>query len=144
VAAPPPSLPEADHYKNNIDRSSRLFSGTSQPPSLSASQPHDYYIELPYTLPQDHLMFVILQEKTIDIWKKKLDWIAEHGGMALLNTHTDYMCFDGKEPGNEEYPVELYTEFLEYINKKYKDRYGHVFPKEIARLWKKNLIELNG
>ena len=85
-------------------------------------------------------MFVILQEKTIDIWKKKLDWIAEHGGMALLNTHTDYMCFGSKEPGNEEYPVELYTEFLEYINKKYKDQYWHVLPQELVGFWKKILL----
>ena len=37
------------------------------------------YVELPYTLPQDHLLFVMMKEKTIDIWKKKLDWIAENG-----------------------------------------------------------------
>jgi hypothetical protein len=30
-------------------------------------------------------------EKTISIWKKKLDWIVEKGGMALLITHPDYM-----------------------------------------------------
>jgi len=36
------------------------------------------YVELPYTLPQDHLLYVILQEKNINIWKLKLDWIAEH------------------------------------------------------------------
>ena len=93
------------------------------------------YLELPYTLPQDHLLFVILREQTIDIWKRKLAWIAEHGGMALLNTHTDYMSFGSKEPGNEEYPVELYTEFLEYINRNYKDQCWQVLPKEIARLW---------
>ena len=49
-------------------------------------------------MPQDHLLFVILQEKNIDIWKRKLDWIAEKGGMALLNTHSDYMSFDGGAP----------------------------------------------
>ena len=98
------------------------------------------YLELPYTLPQDHLMFVILQEKTTDIWKKKLDWIAEHGGMALLNTHTDYMRFEGQEPENETYPVAYYTEFLEYINRNYKDQYWHVLPQELVGFWKKNLI----
>ena len=101
------------------------------------------YLELPYTLPQDHLMFVILQEKTTDIWKKKLDWIAEHGGMALLNTHTDYMCFEGQEPENETYPVAYYTEFLEYIDRNYKDQYWHVLPQELVGFWKKNLIDLN-
>jgi hypothetical protein len=102
------------------------------------------YLELPYTLPQDHLLFVILQEKTIDILKMKLDWIAEHGGMALLNTHTDYMNFDGEKSGAESYPVAYYIEFLEYIKRNYKDQYWHVLPQEIAGLWKENLVEFNG
>ncbi len=90
------------------------------------------------------LLYVILQEESIDIWKKKLDWIAEQGGMALLNTHTDYMSFGGKEPGKEEYPAEIYTEFLEYINTTYKDQFWHVLPPEITRFWKENLTDLNG
>ena len=53
------------------------------------------YVELPYTLPQDFTLFIILREESIDIWKKKLAWIAENGGMALLNTHPDYMSFKG-------------------------------------------------
>ena len=51
------------------------------------------YCELPYTLPQDFTIFTILREKTIDIWKRKLDWIAVNGGMALLNVHPDYISF---------------------------------------------------
>jgi hypothetical protein len=42
------------------------------------------YVELPYTLPQDFTLFVLMKQKNIDIWKKKLDWIVEQGGMALL------------------------------------------------------------
>ena len=53
--------------------------------------PEKSYIELPYTLPQDFLLFVLMRETTIDIWKRKLDWIAEKGGMALLIAHPDYM-----------------------------------------------------
>ena len=47
------------------------------------------------------------------------NWIVKHGGMALLNTHPDYMSFDGNNPKRTEYPVELYEEFLEYIKEKY-------------------------
>jgi len=96
------------------------------------------FLEFPYTLPQDHLLFVILKEKNIDIWKKKLDWIAEKGGMALLNTHTDYMNFDKRKNNSEEYSVELYTEFLEYIKNMYSDQYLNVLPKDIARYLQKN------
>ena len=93
------------------------------------------YVELPYTLPQDFTLFVILKEKTIDTWKHKLDWIAKKGGMALLNSHPDYMNFDGKKLGIEDYPVEYYEEFLNYIKTKYKDQYWHVLPKKMAHFW---------
>jgi len=96
------------------------------------------YLELPYTLPQDHLLFVILQEKTIDIWKKKLDWITGNGGMALLNTHTDYMNFTGGVLSDEEYPVTFYSDFLNYIKQKYSDQYWNALPSDVVRFWKKS------
>ena len=53
------------------------------------------YAELPYTLPQDSTLFLVLREPNPQIWLSKLDWIAEHGGMALLNVHPDYIRFEG-------------------------------------------------
>jgi predicted glycosyltransferase len=94
------------------------------------------YVELPYTLPQDHGLFVILKEKDIRIWKQKLDWIAEHGGMAALNTHPDYMAFEGNGAGREEYPVGNYLEFLDYVRTRYAGQYWHVLPREMARFWR--------
>jgi hypothetical protein len=94
------------------------------------------YIELPYTLPQDHTLFVIMGEKNINIWKQKLDWVVERGGMALLITHPDYMSFNGKKPGLDEYPAEYYKEFLEYIERTYKDQYWNALPKDVARFWR--------
>jgi len=91
------------------------------------------YVELPYTLPQDFTLFVLLKEKSNQIWKQKLDWIAEHGGMALVITHPDYMNFDDKKMGNEEYPIALYAEFLKYIISQYGDKYWNPLPREIAR-----------
>ena len=81
---------------------------------VSQSEKGIGYIELPYTLPQDFVLFVLLNEKNIDIWKTKLDWIAEKGGMALINTHPDYMNFDGATLAQEEYPAHYYRQFLEY------------------------------
>lgn len=94
------------------------------------------YIELPYTLPQDVTLFVMLKENSINIWKKKLDWIAEHGGMALLNVHPDYMDFDDKKMKYDEYPAQYYEDFLKYIRSMYKGQYWHVLPWEMARFWK--------
>lgn len=99
------------------------------------------YIELPYTLPQDFTLFVLMQEKTIDIWKRKLDWIAEVGGMAHVFTHPDYMDFTGMVSGPEEYPAEYYCQFLEYIKSNYEGQYWHALPMEMARFWKENYVE---
>ena len=80
------------------------------------------YVELPYTLVQDFTLFSVLREQNIDIWKRKLDWIAERGGMVLLNTHPDYMCFGGK-PARDEFPVSYYEELLRYVREKYEGSY---------------------
>jgi glycosyltransferase involved in cell wall biosynthesis/peptidoglycan/xylan/chitin deacetylase (PgdA/CDA1 family) len=90
------------------------------------------YVELPYTLAQDHSLFIVLRETNIDIWKRKLDWVASRGGMALVNTHPDYMCFDGAK-ARDEYPVSLYEEFLDYARSKYEGRFWHSLPRDISR-----------
>jgi hypothetical protein len=97
------------------------------------------YVELPYTLPQDFTLFVLMREKTIDVWKRKLDWIVERGGMALLITHPDYMAFKNREVSVEEYPAEYYKEFLMYIRDQYEGEYWHALPKELSSFWKSNL-----
>ena len=102
------------------------------------------YVELPYTLPQDHTLFIIMKETTIDIWKKKLDWIAEKGGMVLLNSHPDYMNFCGKKLALEEYPVKYYEDFLAYVKSNYAGQYWHALPKDIAHFWKENMVQKSG
>jgi hypothetical protein len=78
------------------------------------------YLELPYTLPQDSTMFLVLREKSTEIWKRKLDWIAEKGGMAFVIVHPDYLAF-GDSPSSSEYRLALYKDFLEYAQKHYGD-----------------------
>ncbi|HKZ56666.1 MAG TPA: hypothetical protein VJ024_03085 [Thermodesulfovibrionales bacterium] len=109
--------------------------GTIYPFVVSNNTSAKRYVELPYTLPQDFTLYVLFKERSIDIWKKKLDWIAENGGMALMIVHPDYMSFNGAKPGNDEYPAEFYEEFLNYTKSKYQGQYWNVLPKEIARFW---------
>ncbi len=90
------------------------------------------YVELPYTLAQDSTLFLLLRERTIDIWKRKLDWVASHGGMALLDSHPDYMDFKGGEVKWNQYPASLYAEFLDYVRTKYQGMYWHALPREVA------------
>lgn len=90
------------------------------------------FVELPYTLPQDHCLYVIMRKKTNDIWKKKMDWIADKGGMALLNTHPDYMNFGQGKGAVEEYPIEIYADFLKYVQTTYAGKYWHALPREVS------------
>jgi hypothetical protein len=94
--------------------------------------PRSGYYELSYTLPQDFTLFVLKREKGNGTWKRKLDWIAEKGGMALINTHPDYMSFGGARPGDEEYPVEDYRDLLAYARDRHRDRCWHVLPRELV------------
>ena len=93
------------------------------------------YVELPYTLVQDFTLFVLFREPNIDVWKKKLDWVVAHGGMALLTTHPDYMSFEGK-PASDEYPVSRYEEFLRYVREKYDGLFWEARPRDVARFYR--------
>ncbi len=94
------------------------------------------YVELPYTLPQDFSLFILMQQKNIDTWKKKLKWVAQHGGMVLINTHPDYMKFNKGKPGYDEYPARYYEEFLNHVAKDYAGQYWHVLPRDMAKFWR--------
>ena len=74
-----------------------------------------------------------MKEKNIDIWTKKLDWIATRGGMALVNTHPDYMQFGGKKLKFDQYPANYYKSFLEYIRDHYSGQYWNPLPKTVAQ-----------
>jgi hypothetical protein len=90
------------------------------------------YVELPYTLPQDSTLYLILGEKSNNIWKQKLDWVARNGGMALVNVHPDYIAFD-KQVSRTEFPVSFYSEFLTYVSQQYREEAWHVLPRELAQ-----------
>jgi glycosyltransferase involved in cell wall biosynthesis len=90
------------------------------------------YVELPYTLPQDSTLFLLLREQTPDIWIRKLDWIAAHGGMALVNVHPDYCRFEGERHSNRTYPAARYRDFLEYVTQRYHGEFWQPLPSQLA------------
>lgn len=94
------------------------------------------YVELPYTLPQDHSLFLLLGQKNIKIWKDKLDWVAEKGGVALLNTHPDYMNFESNKYSYDKYPASHYFHLLEYVRIRYSGQYWNCLPASLARFWR--------
>jgi hypothetical protein len=89
------------------------------------------YVELPYTLPQDSTLFLVLGDQAIDVWTSKLDWVAACGGMALVNVHPDYMSFEGKRSASE-FPAGLYHQFLSYAIGRYARDAWFALPREVA------------
>jgi hypothetical protein len=84
------------------------------------------FIELPYTLVQDSTLSHVLRESTPRIWLEKIAYIEQHHGMALLNSHPDYLC--------EPEIWHLYQEFL--VQMKDKNHCWHALPQQVARWWK--------
>lgn len=91
------------------------------------------FVEIPYTLPQDFTLFVIKRDADCCIWKEKLKWIAEKGGMATVIVHPDYINFDTAEKKRfDEYQNDLYSDFLYHITTGYKGLYYNPLPGELA------------
>ncbi len=101
------------------------------------------YVELPYTLPQDSTLFLVLGEKTNDVWKRKLDWVAKHGGLALVNVHPDYVAFDGRT-SRSEFPAALYEDFLAYVKTHFGDTAWFALPRDAASFVKQSLFPIAG
>ena len=101
--------------------------------SPTPTAPRLGYVELPYTLPQDSTLFLLLREKSPEIWIRKLDWIARHGGMALLDTHPDYIAFGEDKVGCATYDLETYRSFLEYARTRHAGTFWHALPRAVAK-----------
>lgn len=84
------------------------------------------FVELPYTLPQDHTMFYVLKQKDISIWKNKANWVSKNKGVILTLTHPDYL--------KEKNHLRMYEELLEYL-KSFQNAW-HCLPRELAEWWR--------
>lgn len=84
------------------------------------------FIELPYTMPQDHTLFIKLGEKSDRIWRDKLNYLRKHQGMAMMLTHPDYLT------GRRE--TEIYLNFLEYVRD--TGDYWHATPQDVSQWWR--------
>jgi hypothetical protein len=84
------------------------------------------FLELPYTLTQDFTLTDVLQETTPALWLRKVEFLERFKGMALLNTHPDYLRSDRR--------LELYADFLQQI--RYRQNYWSALPRDVARWWR--------
>jgi len=84
------------------------------------------FVELPYTLAQDYTLTAVLGEKTPRIWLQKVEFIRLFFGMALVNTHPDYL----RAPDSWR----IYSEFLKEMSN--ANDFWHALPRDAARWWR--------
>ncbi len=83
-------------------------------------------VELPCTLPQDHTLFVTLQQQSTEVWKRKLELIRRLHGMAVCLVHPDYL--------DSPQRWELYRELLEQFTA--ADDAWKSLPSAVAQWWR--------
>jgi peptidoglycan/xylan/chitin deacetylase (PgdA/CDA1 family) len=83
------------------------------------------FVELPYTMPQDHTVFNVREENSSDTWTRKIDFISRISGLALMLTHPDYLRTDQLRG--------VYRGFLDHV--RCQGQYWHALPRDVARWW---------
>ena len=91
-----------------------------------------HFVELPYTLVQDYTLTSILGEATPRLWLEKVDFIEKYHGMALINSHPDYLQ-DGAN-------LKIYSDFLAAM--KHRNGFWHALPRDAARWWRNRSAEI--
>ena len=84
------------------------------------------FVELPYTLPQDHTLMIVLGEQTPRIWIEKLELIKQLHGMAMLVTHPDYLDSPGR--------LDVYRQWLMHLQPQ-RDCWC-CLPKAVTQWWR--------
>lgn len=128
---------DTDPFEPQPEGSHTIFPFHLKPPA-GAEGPG--YVELSYTLPQDSTLFILMREKTPEIWKRKLDWIVRQGGLALVNIHPDYIDFSGNGDSSSCYPVDLLGDFMEYIRTEYEGMFWNPLARELAQWYLNGIL----
>jgi hypothetical protein len=88
------------------------------------------FLELPYTLAQDYTLTAVLGETTPRLWLQKVDVIRAYSGLALVNTHPDYL----RNPAT----LKIYEDFLRTMRE--RDDYWHALPRDTAAWWRARAV----
>ncbi len=84
------------------------------------------FVELPCTLPQDHTLFVTLQQRSTDIWRKKHALLKRLHGMAMCLVHPDYLDTPGR--------WDLYRQLLDQFAA--EEQAWKCLPREVSSWWR--------
>jgi peptidoglycan/xylan/chitin deacetylase (PgdA/CDA1 family) len=112
------SVPHADRYE-------------PQPGGCCSLWPYmlGRLVELPWTLPQDHILFTVLSEHSADVWLRQLDAVEQRFGLIQCLTHPDpgYLGDADKRA--------LYVEFLDAVAE--RRTLWRALPHEVAAWWRR-------
>lgn len=86
-------------------------------------------VELPITLVQDHTLWEILRDDSIELWTRKTDWIVRQHGLVNIILHPDYVL--------DAQRLATYDRFLGFLRERLDREAGwHALPREVAAWWK--------
>ncbi len=86
-------------------------------------------LELPLTTLQDYSLFHILNDYTIDLWKRQIDAITKNYGLVTLLVHPDYI--------SEKRARITYQNLLEHLAQIREERKVWLaLPREVDRWWR--------
>ena len=86
-------------------------------------------LELPLTTVQDHSLFFILGEHSIDIWQEQIKTISAHHGLISFIVHPDYVV--------QARERKVYCELLQYLSRfRAECDSWFALPQEINRWWR--------
>jgi peptidoglycan/xylan/chitin deacetylase (PgdA/CDA1 family) len=86
-------------------------------------------IELPYTMSQDHTLFTLLEERSVDPWMQQVDAIEQRNGLIQCVSHPDpgYLGDADKRA--------LYVELLDALAE--RPALWHPLPRDVASWWRR-------
>jgi hypothetical protein len=86
-------------------------------------------IELPLTTTQDYMLFYLLRQRSIDLWKQQIGMIVEKSGLISFIVHPDYIMEGQRRL--------LYRDLLTYLQElRTTTPLWFALPREIDEWWR--------
>lgn len=86
-------------------------------------------IELPLTSTQDYTLFHILEDYSIDLWKRQIEMIRANNGLVNILVHPDYII--------ETREQTIYRSLLAHLSHlRSRDRMWTPLPRDLAKWWR--------
>lgn len=86
-------------------------------------------LEIPLTTSQDYTVLQILNESSLDLWKKQIEIILQKNGLVSILAHPDYLI----ESSSREVYKSLLTHLRQFVD---KNNLWAALPGELNRWWR--------